>query len=51
MTIVYDVPSKDLIDAVAKKLEKDDIIVVPEQNIYSRTGIDKENPPIKQLAS
>ena len=45
MTTVYDVPSKDLIDAVAKKLQSDKTIVVPEGNVFSRTGVDKENPP------
>jgi small subunit ribosomal protein S19e len=45
MTTVYDVPSKDLIDAIAKKLQNDDAIVIPKENIFSRTGVDKENPP------
>ena len=45
MTTVYDVPSKDLIDAVAKKLQNDKTIVVPDANVFSRTGVDKENPP------
>jgi small subunit ribosomal protein S19e len=48
MTIVYDVPPKELIDAIAKKLEKDSSISVPEQNIYSRAGIHKENPPMEK---
>lgn len=46
MTTVYDVPSKDLIDAVAKKLQNDKTIVIPDANVFSRTGVDKENPPI-----
>lgn len=46
MTTVYDVPSKDLIDAAAKKLQKDKTIVIPDANTFSRTGVDKENPPI-----
>jgi small subunit ribosomal protein S19e len=45
MTTVYDVPSKELIDAVAKKLQRDKTINTPEANIFSRTGVDKENPP------
>lgn len=46
MTTVYDVPSKDLIDAVAKKLQNDKTIVIPDANVFSRTGVDKENPPV-----
>lgn len=46
MTTVYDVPSKDLIDAVAKKLQNDKTIVIPDANVFSRTGVDKENPPM-----
>jgi len=45
MTIVYDVPAKELIDEVAKKLQKDESISVPKNNIFSRTGVDKENIP------
>ena len=45
MTTVYDVPANEFINAVAKKLEADKIISVPEANIYSRTGMHKENPP------
>lgn len=46
MTTVYDVPSKDLIDAVAKKLQNDKTIVIPDANSFSRTGVDRENPPM-----
>lgn len=46
MTTVYDVPSKDLIDAVAKKLQNDKTIVIPDANAFSRTGVDKKNPPM-----
>jgi len=45
MTNVYDVPAKELIDAVAKKLQNEKIISLPEENAYSRTGVSKENPP------
>jgi small subunit ribosomal protein S19e len=45
MTTVYDVPSKDLIDAIARKLHKDKTIIIPEANTYSKTGVNKENPP------
>jgi len=45
MTTLYDVPTKELIDEVAKKLQNDKSIVLPEENMYVRTGIHKENPP------
>ncbi|MEF8879439.1 MAG: 30S ribosomal protein S19e [Candidatus Thermoplasmatota archaeon] len=45
MTTVYDVPAEDLIDTVAKKLQKEDSIDLPEANKYSRTGVSKENIP------
>jgi small subunit ribosomal protein S19e len=45
MTLIYDVPAKELIDEVAKKLQKDDSISMPENNIFSRTGVSKENIP------
>ncbi len=45
MTTVYDVPSKELIDTIAKKLQNDKTIFIPEENVFSRTGVDKENPP------
>ena len=48
MTTVYDVPAKELIDAVAKKLESETAIEIPKENIYSRTGVNKENPPFEK---
>jgi len=45
MTTIYDVPAKELIDELAKKLEKDTSIEVPEGNIYCKTGLAKESPP------
>jgi small subunit ribosomal protein S19e len=48
MTTIFDVPAKDLIDAVAKKLHEDSNIVMPEANRYSRTGVDRENPPTQK---
>ena len=45
MTTLYDVPTKELIDEVAKKLQNDKFIVMPEENRYVRTGVHKENPP------
>lgn len=48
MTTVYDVPAKELIDSVAKKLHNDKSIVPPEGSSYMRTGVDKENPPLNR---
>jgi small subunit ribosomal protein S19e len=48
MTTVFDVPAKELIDAVAKKLENEAAIEIPKQNLYSRTGVHKENPPVEK---
>ena len=45
MTIVYDVPAKDLIDALTKKLQNEKTIVPPEWDKYVRTGLSRENPP------
>jgi small subunit ribosomal protein S19e len=45
MTTVYDVPAKDLIDEVAKKLQKEKSIKIPEENRYARTSITCENIP------
>lgn len=45
MTTVYDVPAKDLIDALSKKLEKEKDIVPPEWSRFVKTSISRENPP------
>ncbi len=45
MTTVFDVPAKELIDEVAKKLSKDEAIDLPEGNMYSKTSVARENPP------
>jgi len=45
MTTVYDVPAKELIDEVAKKLQNDKSIFLPEENRFSRTGVDREKTP------
>ena len=45
MTTLYDVPTKELIDEVAKRLQNDKSIFLPEENRYVRTGVHKENPP------
>jgi small subunit ribosomal protein S19e len=45
MTTAFDVPAKDLIDLVAKKLQSDKSVEPPEGNSYARTGVTRENPP------
>ncbi len=45
MTTAYDVPAKDLIDALTKKLQNEKDIVPPEWSSFVRTGVSKENPP------
>jgi small subunit ribosomal protein S19e len=45
MTTVFDVPAKELIDEVAKKLAQDDTFEIPEANLYSKTSVARENPP------
>jgi small subunit ribosomal protein S19e len=48
MTTPFDVPAKELIDELAKKLQSDNSINMPEENRYVRTGVDRENPPINK---
>ncbi|MBS3777768.1 MAG: 30S ribosomal protein S19e [Candidatus Thermoplasmatota archaeon] len=45
MTNVYDVPAKEFIDEIAKQLEKQDAISLPESNFYSKTSVARENEP------
>jgi small subunit ribosomal protein S19e len=45
MTTVYDVPAKEFIDEVAKQLEKQDAISLPDSNMYSKTSVARENGP------
>jgi small subunit ribosomal protein S19e len=45
MTTVYDIPAEEIINVVAKKLQSDKNISLPEKNMFSRTGVSKENPP------
>jgi small subunit ribosomal protein S19e len=45
MTTVFDVPAKDLIDAVSKKLQSDKEVEVPEWSKFVKTGISREKPP------
>ena len=46
MTTVFDVPAKDLIDALSKKLQKDKEITPPDWSKFVKTGLPSENPPI-----
>ena len=45
MTTVFDVPAEDLINEVAKQLHNESSIKLPEENMFTRTGMNKENPP------
>lgn len=45
MTTAYDVPAKDLIAALTKKLLNESAIVPPDWSKFVRTGVSKENPP------
>ena len=45
MTTVYDVPAEELINELAKQLHNDESIKLPEENMFTRTGMNKENPP------
>lgn len=42
---MYDVPAKDLIDALTKKLQNEKEIVPPDWSKFVRTGVSTENPP------
>jgi len=48
MTTVFDVPPKNLISVVAKKLQNDKSVVPPEWANFARTGVDRENPPMEK---
>ena len=45
MTTAYDVPAKELVDELAKKLRNEKAIEEPEGSRFLRTGVHKENPP------
>lgn len=45
MTTAFDVPAKELIDELAKKLQKENAIQKPEHSSFLRTGVTRENPP------
>jgi small subunit ribosomal protein S19e len=45
MTTAYDVPAKDLIDALKKKLQSEKEVIPPEWGDFVRTATSRENPP------
>jgi len=45
MTTAFDVPAKDLIDALTKKLQSEKELTPPDWSHFVRTGLSKENPP------
>ncbi len=45
MTTAYDVPAKELITALTKKLQNESAVTPPDWSKYVRTGVSKENPP------
>ena len=45
MTTPFNVPAEELIDEVAKKLQSDKNIKLPEGNMFNKTGPNCENPP------
>ncbi len=48
MTTVYDVPAKELIDALTKKLQDEKAITPPEWSHFAKTGIHTEKPPTQK---
>ena len=48
MTTVYDVPAKDLIDAVSKKLQQEKTVEPPEWSRFVRTGVSREKTPVEK---
>jgi len=45
MTTAYDVPSEELIKEVAKQLHNDSSIALPKENMFTKTGVHRENTP------
>ena len=45
MTTAYDIPAENLIDALTKKLQKENEVNPPEWGEFVRTGVSRENPP------
>jgi len=48
MTTAYDIPAKELIDAVHKKLQNEKVMTPPEWSKFVRTGIHTEKTPVDQ---
>ncbi|MFH1100830.1 MAG: 30S ribosomal protein S19e [Methanobacteriota archaeon] len=46
MTTTYDIPAKDLIDALHKKLQNEKAVAPPEWSKYVRTGVHTEKSPV-----
>jgi SSU ribosomal protein S19E len=45
MTTLYDAPPKEVIEAVADRLESTDAIEEPDWLLYAKAGVDRELPP------
>ena len=45
MTTAYDVPAKELIDALTKKLQNEKEMTPTDWSFFVRTGASRENPP------
>lgn len=48
MTVLYDAPADELIEALADRLENEEAIAEPEWLAYSKTSTDRELPPEQQ---
>jgi small subunit ribosomal protein S19e len=48
MTSVFDVPARDLIENLARKLKENEKITEPDWAAYIKTGPHREKPPIEQ---
>ncbi len=47
MTTLYDVPAGELIELTATKLKNDERFTPPEWTAWVKTGVHKENPPLR----
>jgi small subunit ribosomal protein S19e len=45
MTTAYDIPAEELIKEVAKQLRSDNSIALPKENMFTKTGVHRENTP------
>ena len=45
MTTAYDIPADKLIEALSKKLQKENEVNAPDWSEFVRTGVSRENPP------